>query len=266
MRMRWLAAFIAPLLAVTSAQAADGAALLAPHFVTGQTISNVFSIMHSTQAQGYDELARRNGGSADYTVLAVDEHSSRLRVAYRYDGRPPGEQVTVARDAGRTNCNVDATGKEDCQPYLDGSGLVYNPLLWGDPPARLTPGMTWKVSIAPAWELGGANGVEQVSVVSVDSATGTVVLLREGESSGLFGQGESAQRKLTHEGKEETVTLTAGKAHWKGYTTIVKGVIFSDSLLVTREDTVLGSSGAPVPATERWIMLLNAAPYPTLRQ
>ncbi len=264
MKIRWLVALTAPLFAVTSAEAADGAAFLAPHFVQGQTYSTVFSILHSTRAQGFEELARRNGGSADYTVLASDAHGWRLRLAYRYDGRPPGEAVTVARDAGRTNCNVDATGKEDCQPYLDGSGLVYNPLLWGDPPARLTPGMSWKVNIAPAWELGGVNGVERVTVVSVDSATGTVVLLREGESSGLFGEGESAQRKLTREGKEEAVTLTAGKAHWKGYTTVVKGVIFSDSLLVTRDDTVQGANGAAVPATERWIMLLNAAPYPTL--
>jgi|HubBroStandDraft_1064217.scaffolds.fasta_scaffold00622_21 hypothetical protein len=257
-----LAAFAA-CLATTTVQAGAAAPALTPQFAPGQTYSNVFSILHSLTADGYDESARRNGGSADYTVLASDPQSYRLHVQYRYDGRPRGDGEVRVVDDGRTNCH-QRNGAEDCEPYLDGSGLVYNPLLWGPPPRQLKSGMSWTVTIKPAWELGGAEGVQKVTVVSVDAATGTVVLLREGESQGLFGEGETPQRQLTRGGKEESVTLTAGTAHWRGYTTIVKGVIFSDALLVTRDDTVRDAAGASAPARERWIMLLNAAPFPTL--
>jgi len=41
-------------------------------------------------------------------------------------------------------------------------------------------------------------------------------------------------------------------------------VIFSDELLVTRDSILRTKSGDQVRATERWIMVLNAAPYPTL--
>jgi hypothetical protein len=103
-----------------------------------------------------------------------------------------------------------------------------------------------------------------VSVISVDARTGTVVLLREGSAQGFFGEGEPTQRELTHEGKSETLDVLPGTAHWKGYTTVVKGIIFSDALLVTRADVLRGKDGHEVQASERWIMLLNAAPGATL--
>jgi hypothetical protein len=246
-----------------AAGTATAVAPLAPQFAPGQTYSNVFSIMHSIKADGYDEYARRNGGSADYTVLAADAHVWRVRSAWRYDGQPGGIDESELRDDGRTACTLKADAHMACQPYLDGSGLVYNPTLWGDAPAQLRAGQTWKVAVTPAWELGGANGTEQVTVVSVDPAAGSAVLMREGHSNGAFGEGEPQQRQLTRNGQTETLDITPGTAHWQGYATIVRGVIFSDELLVTRDATVKAKDGHTVKATERWIMLLNSAPFPT---
>ena len=264
MRKTLPAVLVTLFLAAPTAEAASASAALVPHFIPGQTYGTVFSILRATKADGYDDYAARNGGSADYMVVAVTPDVWRLRLAWRYDGRNTGSSEVALRDGGRTSCTRSAEGKEDCAPTLDGSGLVYNPLLWGSPPKVLAAGMTWKVDIARAWELGGANGTEQVTVVSVDAATDTVVLMREGASDGAFGEGEPTQRKLTRGGEVETLDLIPGKSHWKGYATIVKGVIFSDELLVTRNSMLRTKTGEQVHATERWIMLLNAAPYPTL--
>jgi hypothetical protein len=251
-------------LATPRAEAAPAAAMLLPQLVPGQTYGTVFSIMRSIKADGYDEYAGRNGGSADYTIITANPDAWHMRLRWRYDGRNTGAAEVVLRDAGRTYCTLTSEGKEDCQPALDASGLVYNPLLWGAPPKALAAGMTWKVNIKPAWELGGENGTEQVTVVSVEAARDTVVLMREGTAEGSFGEGESTQRQLTRGGQTESLDLVPGKSHWKGYTTIVRGVIFSDELLVTRDSMLRTKSGDQVHATERWIMLLNAAPYPTL--
>jgi hypothetical protein len=251
-------------LPVATMAAPSGSAALTPQWAPGQEFGTVFSIMRSIKAPGFDEFAARNGGSADYTVTTIQRDSVQLRVAYRYDGRAAGNGEVEVRDAGRTACTLKANSAPDCQPALDASGLLYNPLLWGVPPGKLAAHLSWKVDIAPAWELGGAHGSEQVTVIRVDPETDTVVLMREGNAEGLFGEGEATQRQLSRSGQTETLELLPGRAHWKGYTTITKGIIFSDELLVTRESQLRTQSGELIPASERWIMLLNAAPYPTL--
>jgi hypothetical protein len=264
MAMTRFPAAVLLVLAGRLAAASPATATLVPQFAAGQTFGTVFSIMRSIKAEGYDDYAGRNGGSADYTVIAVRPEAWRLRVNYRYDGRATGSDEIELRDGGRTACTLKADATANCQPSLDGSGLIYNPLLWGTPPAKLSPGATWRVDITPAWELGGAHGSEQVTIVSVDASTDTIVLKREGSSEGFFGEGEPTQRQLSRAGQSETLELLPGTAHWRGFTTITKGVIFSDELLVTRESRLRTTAGALVNATERWIMLLNAAPYPTL--
>jgi hypothetical protein len=249
---------------LTDANAASGTAMLVPRFAPGQTYSNVFSIMHALNADGYDEYVRRNGGSADYSVLAANLDVWRLRVIYRYYGQPGGEHVTEYRDAGRTMCALKVDVPADCEPDQEGTGLLYNPALWGSPPKRLTPGMTWTVDIQRPWELGGANGTQRVTVIRVDPSTDSVVLMREGTAEGFFGEDEPKQRQLTHGGQTETLDLSPGVAHWKGYATIVGGIIFSDSLHVTRDAVLRSKGGQSVHATETYIMLLNAAPFPTL--
>jgi hypothetical protein len=237
---------------------------LTPSFSTGQTYSNVFSILRSIKADGYDEHASRNGGSADYTVLAANADVWRLRSAWRYDGQQGGENEDELRDGGRTDCALDKNAKDACHAYLEGSGLVYNPTIWGAPPKQLTQGMRWKVDLGQPWELGGANGTEQVTVISVDPRTGTATLMREGTSEGFFSEGDPHTVQLSHGGQTEAFDIKPGTSHWKGYATFVKGVVFSDELVVTRSDVLLGKSGNTVKADERRVMLLNAAPFPTL--
>src|SRR5580658_11144591 len=63
-----------------------GTDYLVPRFGVGQTYSNVFSIMISVKADGYDETARRNGGSADYQVLSASPSVWHFLNDWRYDG------------------------------------------------------------------------------------------------------------------------------------------------------------------------------------
>jgi hypothetical protein len=231
---------------------------LSPDFRSGQAYSNVFSIAHSIRAQGYDESAKRNGGSADYTVVKVDGDSWIFDLNYRYDGQPQARGESELRDNGRSSCS-----KGKCHPYLDASGLVYNPAFWGVPPKHIVAGMTWKVPLDTPWELGGRNGNQTVTAIRVEPDSGIVTLMREGTSEGLF-DGQSTQVKLQRGDQTTEWTLTAGASHWKGYTTFAKGIVLSDELLVTRSDVLRSKDGEELKADERWIMLLNAAPAPTL--
>ena len=114
------------------------------------------------------------------------------------------------------------------------------------PPSHLAPGVSWTVTLKNAWELGGPNGTQKVTVVSVDPTTDTVVLLREGTASGPYAD-DRRQAKLTRGGKDETFDVIPGAAHWRGYATFVKGIVFADSLLVTRDVTLKDQGGKSVP-------------------
>jgi hypothetical protein len=124
--------------------------------------------------------------------------------------------------------------------------------------------MSWKVDLKQAWELGGKNGTQTVTVISVDPLTNTATLMREGTAEGFFSESDASTIQLSHNGQTESFDLTPGISHWKGYTTFVKGIVFNDELLVTRNDVLRSKNGKTVTATERRIMLLNAAPFPTL--
>lgn len=251
---------------VGTVNAADlpGGRYLTPQFSSGQTFSNVFSILRSIKADGYDEHASRNGGTADYTVLSANADSWSAKLGWRYDGQPGGDGTGELRNNGRTFCQRDVGGKTSCNPYLEGSGLAYNAAVWGIPPKQLAPGMSWTVDLKQAWELGGSNGTEKVTVVSVDPQTDTAVLLREGTSEGFFAESDAHTVQLSHDGQTEVLDVKPGPSHWKGYTTFVKGVVFSDELVVMRNDVLTSKNGRSVNATERRVMLLNAAPFPTL--
>ena len=237
---------------------------LTPSFSAGQTYSNVFSILNSRKAAGYDEHAGRNGGSADYTVVSASATVWRFRSAGRYDGQPEGRHESELREGGRTYCSAGADSKDKCQPYLEASGLTYNPTLWGVPPKRLAEGMTWTVDMPQAWEMGGKNGVQTVTVIRLDPRTDTVTLLREGRGEGFYSESDANTVQLSRGGQTESFDVTPGTSHWKGYTTFVKGVVFNDELTVTRDDVLRGKDGATVNAATRRIMLLNASPFPTL--
>jgi hypothetical protein len=258
-----LAALLVSVATVSYATSPTGNDYLVPQLVVGQTYSNVFSIMRSVKTNGYDEHAGRNGGSADYTVVASAMGAWRFRESVRYDGSASGGAETELRDGGRTDCHIKDNAEVDCSAYLEASGPIYNPTLWGVPPQKLIEGMSWKVVLKQPWEMGGLDGTQTVTVIRVDPIAHSVTLMREGSAQGAFNP-DATTISLTHEGKNEPFDIIPGTSHWKGYTTFVKGVVYSDELTVTRDDVLRDKQGKTFNAMERRIMLLNAAPFPTL--
>ena len=237
---------------------------LTPQLKAGETYSNVFSILRSIRAPGFDEHAGRNGGSADYVVLSSMPSEWHFSSTWRYDGQQGGQDQEALRDNGRTYCSIKDGALDSCKPYLEASGLVYNPAIWGAAPPHIVDGMTWKADLKQSWELGGKDGTETVTVIHVDKLHKSVTLMREGDATGFYAESDPSTVQLSHDGKTETFEVVPGVAHWKGYTTFIKGVVFSDELLVTRKDELRAKDGKLLDATERRIMLLNASPYPTL--
>lgn len=233
---------------------------LVPRPTLGEHYSNVFSIASAIKADGFDIRVGRNSGSADYTVTqVVPDGTATYAVNGVYDGMPAndGRGIAVTRDGGATSC-----WNGTCRTYTDASGLIYNRLLWGDPPAHLKVGMHWRVRIPQAWEL-GQPGVQTVTVIRVDATEGTVTLKREGSAIGAFAN-EPATVELVKDGKQYTLTDAPGRARWSGYTTFRHGIVQSDELLVVRSDVLHSPQFGAVKATRRRYMLLNAAPYSTL--
>ncbi|WP_284331735.1 hypothetical protein [Dyella flagellata] len=243
---------------------APGGNDLTPQLSVGRTYSNVFSIYRSISAPGYDDRLSRNGGSADYRVISASPGEWHFQSAWSYGGQQHGQDEDALRDLGATYCSITNGALTKCQPYLEASGLLYNPALWGVAPARISAGASWKVDLKTAWELGGSDGTQTVTVVRIDPANHSVTLMREGDSAGAYSESDPATVELTHGGVKETFAVVPGLSHWKGYTTFVNGVVISDELLVTRKDVLRRKDGTQLDATERRIMLLNAAPYPTL--
>ena len=66
--------------------------------------------------------------------------------------------------------------------------------------------------------------------------------------------------KLSTGGKDFMVNVKAGKAHWSGYTTIEKGIVISDELLVERSLSLSSAEIGTKEGVQRQYILLNAAP------
>jgi hypothetical protein len=231
---------------------------LIPQISVGDHFSNVFSIAVAINAEGFDVLARRNGGTGDYTVKQLGANQDlTFEISDLYDGLASEHGENIIRDGGATSCY-----QGECRTYTDASGLLYNRLLWGYPPKRLKVGMTWQVAISQPWELGPA-GTQLVTVTYLDEKNGIVTLKREGTAVGSFAN-ESPQVTLVKSGKRVTFDVKPGQARWNGFTTFKHGIVLSDELLVVRQDELHSEEAGTIKATTRRYMLLNAAPYPTL--
>lgn len=251
-----LAALSLPVAAATAAPATAPA--LTPAFRAGASFGNVFSRTIDVQAPGFDEAVRRISGTATYRVTDAASTPARLRIDYRYDGRPAGSGTVALPDGGASNCY---DGK--CAPNTDASGLAYNPRLWGTPPATLKLGQHWTVAIAAPWELGPA-GRQTVTVVALDPASRTVTLEREGGGEGAWLD-EKPQVTLTRAGHPYAMTRQAGRTHWRGCTTFRDGIVLSDELVSTRPLTLVSPQLGRIAAAERQYILLNAMPVEDAR-
>lgn len=226
---------------------------LVPQLQNGQKLSNIFSRTIDFKGQGFDELVRRVSGTDNYSVISVAPDAFTVSQDYRYDGLQEGSGDTVIKDGGRTICFRDK-----CSTSLEASGLSFNPNLWGRPSGPLHAGMSWNVELTRAWELGPA-GKQTVTVISVDSATRTVTLQREGNGDGFFDH-DFKQVHLTKEGKTFLADVKPGPSHWIGLTTFQQGIIVSDEPLVQRPITLTAPELGSVSAVERQYILLNKMP------
>jgi hypothetical protein len=229
------------------------AAYLRPALAKDQTISQVFSRTISTTGPGIDPLVKRISGTGTYRVTAVGEHEYSFDAKFLYDGRPASVGAVQIRKDGRESC-----WENQCSIATDASGLLFNPLLWGAPSGTISLGTKWHTQIALPWEL-GPQGDEDVTVVSLDPATGTITLLRQGSGDGAFDH-DAAQLKVTSKGAEYTVDVKPGHASWSGYTIFSKGIVVSDELLVERTLTLSSKELGNIAASQRQYILLNKMP------
>lgn len=229
------------------------AAALTPVFHPGERYANVFSRTIAVRADGFEDNVRRVSGSAAYRVLDGEAARPRLHIDYRYDGRAPGSGTVAFRDEGATACF-----DRHCSPNTDASGLAWNPRLWGVAPAALRVGQHWSLDIAQPWEL-GTRGRQTVTVVAFDARDKRVTLKREGDGDGAF-LGDTPTLTLRRDGRSQVFRMSAGHAHWTGYTTFRAGVVVSDELMVERPLTLVSDTSQRIVAQEREYILLNAAP------
>lgn len=253
---RAIAATLLLTLALTDARAdppVPASAYLVPAFQAGDRIDQVFSRTFAIRAPGFEDIVGRTSGTATYRAVESATDRPRLRLDYRYDGRSEGGGMLELRDAGATACLDGA-----CAPQWDASGLIYNPRLWGAPPAALRVGRHWTVDIDSPWEL-GTPGRQTVTVVALDPLAHRVTLKREGEGDGAY-LGDRLQVMLKRGDKNYAVKVQPGRSHWYGYTTFRHGVVTSDELMVERPVTLSSKELGRVEAREREYILLNEMP------
>lgn len=252
-----IAASAALLLGVAAPAYADPSdTYLKPAVKTGEHLVDVFSKAVSIQGAGFDEYVKRISGGANYTISGVAKDGIIFSSDYRYDGFASGSGSYKALSDGMTNCNQGKCSLDD-----ETSGLLFNPLLWGPVPKDIHVGSSWTVHITQSWEI-GPPGTEEVRVVSLDPANGEITLAREGSGSGPSSDDEAREQSnkpvtITKDGKQIEVSVVPGVAHWSGYTTISKGVIVGDVIMVERHVTLVPKTGEKFEAEQRTYTLLN---------
>jgi hypothetical protein len=234
----------------------DASFFLRPSLATGQIISQVFSRAISLKGDGIDPLVRRVSGTATYRVTGIGDHEYSFDAKFLYDGRPDASGTSKIQKGGRESC-----WEGQCSNATDASGLLFNPLIWGTQPSTIAVGTKWHTQIAIPWEL-GPQGDEDVTVVGLDAATGTITLLRQGSGDGPFDH-DASQIKITSKGTEYSVDVKPGHASWSGYTIFSKGLVVSDELLVERSLTLSSKELGNIDAFQRQYILLNKMPQPS---
>lgn len=246
-------------LGVSWVHAESATTFLRPELKVGEHLSDVFAKTVSTRGAGFEEKVDRISGTADYTVTGVTAKAFVFDEADRYDGYPangPVHDIEILRD-GITNCHA---GK--CRINDQTSGVIFNPLLWGKAPDQLRAGTIWDLAIPKPWEIGPA-GTEQVCVLRADPHGGVITLTRTGSGEGPSSDDQSREKRgkpmqiTTTAGKTIEVSVIPGKASWSGYTTIRRGVIVSDVILVQRHVTLVAAGGDRFEGEQRSYTLLN---------
>jgi hypothetical protein len=219
---------------------------------TGERLGNIFSRTVSYKSDDFPEIVYRAGGTGIYTVIDSNPAAPVFDGVFRYDGRPESNYKVAVSDNGKTVSYNDKSSTN-----TDGSGVLFNSLIWGTPPVKIHKGDSWQVKIPQAWELGGS-GVQTITVVDIDAANHTVRVKREGNSEGFYDN-DAKQLSITKDGKTTRMDISPGASHWIGYTTFKNGLVISDELMATRPLT-LTSENQTFKAQQREYILLNAMP------
>ena len=225
---------------------------LTPQLQKGQVYADLFSKAVEVQGEGFDPYVGRYSGSAAYKVLDPNPASSTFDEKYPALGKAEVEGAVIRRGDGETWCH---DGK--CDVDRETSGLAFNPLLWGMPAGELKVGQSWQVKVTEPWEIGPV-GNETVKVVSLDAADGIVTLEREGSGAGP-SQDDERKLPITVQGKKLPATVTAGPSTWSGLTTIQRGIILNDEILIRRSVTLQTDAGT-FKGEETEYTLLNLMP------
>lgn len=225
---------------------------LTPQLQKNQIFANVFSKALEVRGEGFEPYSGRYSGTAAYKVLDPDPSKP------TFDTRSPAfdkadyHAIATLADDGQDWCEQ---GK--CTVNRQTSGPIFNPLLWGIPVGELKVGQSWQVTITEAWEIGPA-GKETVRVVSLDPAGGIVTLEREGSGTGK-SQDDERKLPISVKGKKLDATVVAGPSTWSGLTTIQRGLILNDEILIRRPVTLQTEAGT-FSGEETEYTLLNLMP------
>lgn len=245
------------LLALTGAGSAMAATpsqnYLNPRLDKGERLVHVFSRAISIKGVGFHEYVTRVSGTTSDAVKSIGTTGIVFRESYRYDGHPAGSGENRILADGATSC---WNGK--CTVNHQTSGATFNHLLWGNAPANLHTGTTWKVAITASWEL-GPSGLETVRVVHIDPANHTITLYRQGHGTGfsLYDQRRKQLTITTDKGKLLEVSVEPGETRWSGRTIVRDGIIVSDTIMVKRRVTLTSASGRKFEGEERAYTLEN---------
>lgn len=236
---------------------ADNASVLVPHVQQGQTLCDITYRVIALHGTGFDDRVVQIPATGTFTFQPNDDPSTiKWKFSVRMDGKTAIENVLGEyRDEGRVQC---VNGQ--CNVMTDASSPFYNPAFWGKPIGRLVPGMVWNVELKQPWELGPA-GTQTITVLSVDRASGIVVLKREGEGVGPY-EGKHDATTVKKDGKTIRVDTKYGKAHWVGQAVFQHGITVSDELLTITPVEVSSPEIGTVHAEERQYMSLLQHPNP----
>lgn len=226
---------------------------LTPQLQKGQVFANVFSKAVEVQGQGFDAYTGRFSGTGAYKVLDTDPSRPTFDAKSPAFDKPSYHAIATLSDGGRNWCEQGG----QCSVNRQTSGPIFNPVLWGMPTGELKVGQTWKVAVTEPWEI-GPPGSETVRVVSLDPADGIVTLEREGSGSGR-SQDDERKLPIVVKGAKQEATVVAGSATWSGLTTIQRGMILNDEILIRRAVTLQTAVGT-FSGEETVYTLLNLMP------
>ena len=233
----------------TPAPASDATLFISPHLHPGQTITDITYRVISMSAPEVQEKLFQEPSTGTLTILPSE---SAATIRWTFDGRADGNGSMKGLAGEYRNQVTQSCHDGKCAANTDASAPFYKQDMWGSPKGELKAGETWTVTLTTAWEL-GPPATQTITVLSVDKASGIVILKREGEGVGAYA-GARESTVIVKSGKSYTVAVKRGAASWAGQAVFQRGLVISDELpCVTSVELSLSEVGL-IHAQERQYM------------